>query len=217
MVEGKAQRLGIPDFLHNGYRRFRSERYAREVDRYRTVARGQKPSTMVISCIDSRVDPATIFSAGPGELLVVRNVAALVPPYEELVTYHGTWAALEFAVCVLQVSNIVVMGHGMCGGVEAALTAAESGPVGRFIGPWVELLADVRDEIIEKTDLENNRQRVLEQTAVRQSLENIMSFSFISEAVNEGRLMLHGAWFSIAEGELLWLNKESEEFELVAK
>ena len=169
----------------------------------------------VIGCVDSRVDPATIFSASPGELLVVRNVAALVPPYEEVGTYHGTSAALEFAVCVLKVSNIVILGHGMCGGIAASLTVKERGPVGRFIDLWVGLLADVRDAVVEQTALESDRQKALEQAAVRQSLENLTSFSFVSEAVAEGRLTLDGAWFSIAEGELLWLNNETDEFDLV--
>jgi len=212
---GNGPKAVIPAALHDGYRRFRSDRYAQEVDRYRALAQGQQPQTMVIGCADSRVDPATIFSAGPGELLVVRNVAALVPPYEEGGTYHGTSAALEFAVCVLQVSRILVLGHGMCGGIEAALASVEHGPVGRFIDPWVGLLADVRDELIARTEPGSDRQRALEQAAVRQSLRNMMSFSFIFEAVDEGRLALDGAWFSIAEGELLWLDPDSNDFEQV--
>ncbi len=215
MVAGTGQKSGIPESLHDGYRRFRAGRYAQEVDRYRALAQGQQPRTMVIGCVDSRVDPATIFSASPGELLVVRNVAALVPPYEEVGTYHGTSAALEFAVCVLKVSNIVILGHGMCGGIAASLTVKERGPVGRFIDLWVGLLADVRDAVVEQTALESDRQKALEQAAVRQSLENLTSFSFVSEALAEGRLTLDGAWFSIAEGELLWLNNETDEFDLV--
>ena len=172
---------------------------------------------MVIGCADSRVDPTTIFSASPGELLVVRNVAALVPPYEEHGTYHGTSAALEFAVCRLHVSNIVVLGHGMCGGIEAALAGAEHRPVGRFIDPWVGLLAEIRDEVLEQTGREGDPQKALEQAAVRQSLKNMMSFSFITEAVADGQLKLDCAWFSIAEGELLWLDRSSSKFEHVSE
>ena len=104
---------------------------------------------MIIACADSRVAPSTIYSAAPGELFVVRNVAALVPPAEDDGTYHGTAAAIEYAVTVLKVSNIVVMGHGMCGGVSACLAAAESKPVGQFIGNWVKLLAPACEQVIE--------------------------------------------------------------------
>lgn len=209
--------MGIPKELHDGYRRFRAEAYAREAARYRNLARGQAPRTMVIGCADSRVDPATIFSAGPGELFVLRNVAALVPPLEETGTYHGTSAALEFAVSGLGVAHIVVLGHGLCGGVAAALAAAEQRPVGRFIAPWVELLAEIRDEVMAQTTAADAdaRQRALEQAAVRLSLRNAMSFPFVAEAVDEGRLALHGAWFSIADGALLWRDAESGSFKRV--
>jgi carbonic anhydrase len=209
--------VDIPEQLHEGYRRFRAGRYADEAGRYRALARGQQPRTMVIGCADSRVDPATIFSAGPGELFVVRNVAALVPPCEQTGAYHGTSAALEFAVSVLQVSNIVVLGHAMCGGVAAALAAAEDRPVGRFIRPWVELLAEVRDELLERAESQDaeSRQQALEQMAVQQSLQNLMSFPFVAEAADAGRLRLGGAWFSIAEGTLLWLDRDTGVFEPV--
>lgn len=209
--------MDIPEELREGYRRFRAGRYVDEAERYRALARGQQPGTMVIGCADSRVDPATIFSAGPGELFVVRNVAALVPPCEETGAYHGTSAALEFAVSVLGVANIVVLGHAMCGGVAAALAAAEQRPVGRFIRPWVELLADIRDELIERAESPDaeSRQKALERMAVQQSLHNLTSFPFVAEAVGEGRLRLGGAWFSIAEGALLWLDRDTGVFEPV--
>lgn len=172
---------------------------------------------MIIGCADSRVDPATIFSAGPGELFIVRNVAALVPPYEESGTYHGTSAALEFAVCVLAVSNIVVLGHGMCGGVEAALAGAARRPVGRFIAPWVGMLSAVYEDVFAEEGMSPDGvpRRTLEQIAVRQSLQNLMSFSFVADAVGVGALTLEGAWFSIAEGELMWLDQDTDQFERV--
>ncbi len=206
--------MAIPEDLYAGYRRFRAERYRREAERYQALAQGQRPRTMIVGCADSRVDPATIFSAGPGELFVVRNVAALVPPCEEGGTYHGTSAALEFAVSVLGVANIVVLGHGLCGGVAAALAAAEHRPVGRFIQPWVDLLAGVRDEMLTQTQGSAvDRQRALEELAVQQSLRNIRSFPFVGEAMADGRLALDGAWFSIAEGRLRWLDPETGAFE----
>lgn len=206
--------MDIPQPLLHGYRQFRAERYSVESERYRALQHGQTPQTMVIGCADSRVDPATIFSARPGELFVVRNVAALVPPYEETGTYHGTSAALEYAVRILKAEHIVVLGHGLCGGVAAALAAAEHQSVGGFITPWVELLADVRDDLLRREDCTDaaTRQRRLEHLAVLKSLENLMTFPFISKAVAEGRLTLDGAWFSIAEGQLLWFDKDCGEF-----
>ena len=206
--------MKIPAELAAGYRRFRAERFVIEAKRYKALAAGQRARTMIIACADSRVDPASIFSAAPGELFVVRNVAAIVPPCEETGTYHGTSAAIEFAVVDLGISNIVVMGHGMCGGIAAAL-AAEQRPVGRFIGPWVELLAGIRDEVMQQVPTADTarQQRTLEQMAVRHSLRNLGTFDFVTEAIDKGRLALHGAWFSISEGELQWLDWSTGEFE----
>ena len=173
---------------------------------------------MVIACADSRVDPATIFEAGPGELFVVRNVAAIVPPFEGGSGYHGTSAAIEFAVTGLEVATIVVIGHGQCGGIAASLAAAEDRPVGQFIGPWVGLIDDIRDEVIEKLAGAEQpvRQQTLEWMAVKKSLENLLSFPFIAKAADEGRLDLHGAWFSIGDGQLHWLDQDTGKFALVA-
>lgn len=210
--------MTIPSELLHGYRRFRDGRYAHEERHYREVAEGQSPHTMVIGCADSRVDPATIFDAKPGELFVVRNIAALVPPYEEDGTYHGTSAAIEFAVTSLKVKSIVVLGHGLCGGIAASLAAAENRPVGKFIGPWVDMLSPIRDELIERTPSSHSetRQKSLERMAVQQSLENLTTFPFVAGAVEEGTLTLEGAWFSIAEGKLQWLDWESGTFDDVS-
>ncbi len=203
--------------LMAGYGRFRAERFANEAERFRTLALGQSPHTMIIGCADSRVDPATIFSAAPGELFVVRNVAALVPPFEESGTYHGTSAALEFAVTGLQVANIIVLGHGLCGGVAAALAVGDRQPVGRFIRPWVELLAEARNQVMQQIESSHTaaRQKSLERLAIVQSLHNLLSFPFVAQAISEGKLTLGGAWFSIAEGELHWLDRERGVFERV--
>lgn len=204
--------------LLEGYRRFRAERFATEAERWRALAQGQQPQTMVIGCADSRVDPATIFSAAPGELFVVRNVAALVPPFEESGTYHGTSAAIEFAVTGLGVRRIVVLGHGLCGGVAASLALADQQPVGRFIKPWVELLSQAREQVLLQVEASHSalRQKALERLAILASLRNLSSFPFVAEAVAEGRLELCGAWFSIAEGELHWLDRDRDVFEPVS-
>lgn len=206
--------MEIPEKLRDGYRAFKSGRYVEEAARYRSLAAGQSPHTMIIACADSRVDPATIFAAGPGELFVIRNVAAIVPPCEPDGGYHGTSAAIEFAVTGLGISRIVIMAHGQCGGIAAALAVGERRPVGHFIGPWVELLADVRDRVIERVESSppSLRQKALERLAVQHSLDNLMTFPFVSEAVEAGRLTVHGAWFAIADGKLHWLERDTGVF-----
>lgn len=182
--------MRIPKELEAGYRRFREGRYAEQARRYRQLAGGLAPRTMVVACADGRVEPAEIFSTAPGELYVVRNVAALVPPYEETGTYHGTSAALEYAVEELKVTSIVVMGHGSCSGIAAALAAAEKRPVGRFIGPWVELLSEIRDRLVEQTEACHpaHRQKALERMSIQQSLHNLTTFPFVKKAMVQRRL-----------------------------
>jgi carbonic anhydrase len=206
--------LDIPSDLLDGYRRFRAGAFADQADQYRALAEGQAPTTMVIGCADSRVDPATIFAAGPGELFVVRNVGAVVPPCEAAGTYHGTSAAIEFAVTGLGVANIVVLGHGLCGGVAAAFEAAEKKPVGRFIGPWVALLTDICTGLKAQAGTASaaSLQQAAEHKVVQRSLANLVTFPFVAEAVDAGRLALHGAWFSIAEGALHWLDPATGTF-----
>ena len=207
----------IPVQLADGYRHFRGTRFTDEEARYRALAEGQSPQTMVIACADSRVDPATIFSAAPGELFVVRNVAALVPPCQPDAGYHGTSAALEFAVTGLGIRDIVVLGHGLCGGISASLDAADSLSQGQFIGPWVDLLSPVRDRVLADKTLAGaeDRQRALERMAVLFSRHNLRGFPFVADAIEAGRLTLHGAWFSIAEAELYWYGDETGIFEAV--
>ena len=182
--------LSMPPDLFDGYSAFRGQRYATESDRFRALAEGQSPKVMVIGCADSRVDPATIFSAAPGELFVARNVAALVPPYEEEGVFHGTSAALEYAVTRLQVEHIVVLGHGMCGGIEAALLGAEDHAIGQFIGPWVNQLSGLRETLVDQaTDVTpERRQNALEHLSIKYSLENLSGFPFVQECHNRGSL-----------------------------
>jgi len=207
----------VPEQLLDGYRRFRRERFPSEVERFRRLAEGQSPHTMVIGCADSRVDPATIFAAAPGELFVVRNVANLVPPPGPSAGYHGTSAALEFAVTGLNVGGIVVLGHGLCGGIVAAMAAAQQQPSGSYIGPWVALLEEARTAVLADGELQTEaaRQRALEFRGIRHSLANLRRFPFVRAALDDGRLRLHGAWFSIAEGMLHWLDDEGVAFAAV--
>jgi len=213
----------MPDELRQGYLRFRKQcRAPANGNELSCVAAAgprlpprPAPTTMIIACAECHVDPATIFSAPASDFFVVRNVAALVPPHEEDGRYHGTSAALEYAVTGLEVSHIVVMGHAQCGGISAALAAAEDQPVGRFIGPWVDLLSQVREELIDRIEPSHVelRQEALERMSIQQSLENLLTFPFIAERVMDGRLTLNGAWCSNSHGDLQWLDWDSGVFE----
>jgi carbonic anhydrase len=191
-----------------GYRRFRAETWARERERFEALAeRGQNPRAMVVACSDSRVDPQMVFSAAPGELFVVRNVANLVPPYQPDAAYHGTSAALEFGVRVLGVRHIVVLGHELCGGVRALLEGMPPGTED-FVAGWMGIAREARARVLLRCEAatEEARQEAGEQEAVRLSLENLMTFPWIREAVEAGRLRLHGAHFGIPSGELRMLD-----------
>ena len=204
--------------LIDGYRRFRTEGWARERERWSELAEGQSPKVMVIACSDSRVDPAQIFDARPGEMFVVRNVANLVPPYETGGGHHGVSAALEFAVTQLRVDEVIVLGHGFCGGCAAALTGQfDEAPhgEGHFIADWIELLGDARDKVRARHGsggFERPAFREMELEGVRTSLRNLRTFPFVQEREAAGDLTLHGAFFSIAEGVLHVLDEESGEF-----
>ncbi|MDE0049254.1 MAG: carbonic anhydrase [Rhodospirillales bacterium] len=195
----------FPGSLLTGYRAFRDGRHAQESARYRALAEhGQTPEVMVIACCDSRSAPETVFNAGPGEIFVVRNVANLVPPYEPEGSLHGVAAALEFAVQGLEVRHVVVLGHGRCGGIHAALHP-EAQPLSPddFIGKWMDQLGPVAAEVAARAGLTDaERQTALERAAIGQSLANLRTFPFVSVREGRGRLGLHGAWFDIASGAL---------------
>ena len=199
-----------------GYRRFREQGWKPYRERWATLREGQAPPVMVIACSDSRVDPAQIFDVSPGEVFVVRNVAALVPPFETNPGHHGVSAALEFAVQVLKVREIVVMGHGMCGGCQAALTrsmvGAEPGH-GGFIADWIEMLDAARNKVVAEHGTEGREAgRAMEQAAVRVSLANLRTFPGIAAAEARGELTLRGAFFAISDGVLHVLDEATGEF-----
>ncbi len=170
--------------------------------------KGQSPRSLVVACIDSRVDPAMIFDAPPGEMLTVRNVANLVPPYGPDASYHGTSAALEFGVRILKVRHLIVLGHGLCGGVQALLADAPD-RTHEFITPWMSIArpALVRARLCRTPE---ERQQCCEQEVVKVSLTNLMTFPWIAERVAAGKLELHGAWFDIRNGTLMILGPEGQ-------
>ncbi|WP_106303149.1 carbonic anhydrase [Martelella mediterranea] len=205
----------FPKSLLDGYKSFMSGRYVEESARYRTLAQeGQKPQTMMIACCDSRAAPEMIFNARPGELFVVRNVANMVPPYEPDGQYHGTSAALEFAVEGLKVKNIVVLGHGRCGGIHAALSPdAEPLSPGDFIGKWTTLLKPAAEQINSNSNMTHGeRQTALERISIRNSIANLRSFPNVAAAEKQGKLKLCGAWFDISSGELWVMDAKSGDF-----
>ncbi|MBB4856782.1 carbonic anhydrase [Novosphingobium chloroacetimidivorans] len=204
------------DRLIDGYRRFRTTGWAPNRERWATLNEGQQPEVMVIACSDSRVDPSQIFDVDPGDIFVVRNVAALVPPFETSPGHHGVSAALEFAVQVLKVKEVVVMGHGLCGGCKASLTQSLRGTEpghGGFIADWISLLDDARETVAHEHGTEGrDAERAMELAAVRVSLDNLMTFPCVRSKVANGSLKLRGAFFAISDGLLHVLDESTGEF-----
>ena len=205
----------FPEELLTGHANFMAGRYARERDRIRDLAdQGQSPTTMIIACCDSRAAPETIFDAGPGELFVLRNVANLVPNYQPDGGQHGTSAGIEFAVKALAIKNIVIMGHGRCGGIKAALNT-DSTPLdaGDFIGKWMNMLGDLPDQV-GQNDLMTpaERQTALERISIRSSIHNLRTFPYVAELEAAGKLAVHGAWFDISTGELWVMDGDTGDF-----
>jgi carbonic anhydrase len=205
----------FPENLINGYRDFMSGRYLDERDRYRSLASdGQKPQVLIIACCDSRAAPETIFGAGPGELFVMRNVANMVPPFAPDGQYHATSAAIEYAVQVLKVKHIIIMGHGRCGGIQAALNPLDE-PLsqGDFIGKWMGLLKPAAEQIQSNEIMTvSERQTALERVSIRNSIDSLRTFPFVEQLEIDGKISLHGAWFDISTGELWIMDTETGDF-----
>ncbi len=213
----------FPERLTKGYRAFLDGRFSVERGRYQSLAdSGQSPSIMVIGCVDSRVSPEVIFDAAPGEILVARNVANLVPAYEspseeDPSHQHGTSAALEFAVRALKVRDIIVLGHAFCGGVKAFADDAAPLTDSDFIGKWVRQIAPAAIALGSRgAEGEEGYLRKLEFASVELSLRNLMTFPFVRSAVERGELTLHGAYFGVASGRLLVRNAKTGAFEPIA-
>ena len=205
--------MPLPKTLLEGHYRFRRDIHARDRGRYQQLAElGQTPTAMVIACCDARVDVSTIFDAEPGALFIVRNVANLVPPYEPEGKYHGTSAAIEFAVLGLKVPNLIVLGHSRCGGV-AAYREKVRDKVARqgFIGSWLTLLDDLK--LVESDIFAHGDEPAFELAAIRSSLANLRTFPFVRKREEEGLITLHGLHFDIGSGELLSLDRATERFE----
>lgn len=202
--------------LIRGYKAFHLNYFKSENKMFKNLVRdGQNPDTLIIGCSDSRADPAILTNSEPGEMFVVRNVAALVPPYKTDSMHHGTSAALEFGVKSLKVKHIVVMGHSMCGGVNALAQHAITRDKYEFLPQWVDIGAPALEEV-EKTmasDKPDIQRRALEQAVIKVSLGNLMSFPWIAEGVKNGEIELHGWYFDMKTGKLSEYNAAKNSYE----
>ena len=201
--------------LRAGYGRYRESKLPDYSPLFQKLAdQGQSPRALVIACSDSRVDPALLFDQHPGDLFVVRNVANVVPPYEPNPGHHGTSAALEFAVTGLNLTDIMVMGHALCGGIQALIDMTDSGqPVGEFIGPWMSIVRPAVQMAKESDGKQADRTVRTEQAVIKVSLENLTTFPWINDRVAKGKLRLHGFYFDVSDGSVQWLNPDTDEFE----
>ena len=209
----------FPQHLLDGYQAFTTQRLPTEQSRYRELSEGgQSPAVMGIGCCDSRVSPEVIFDVGPGELFVVRNVANLVPVYQPDSGTHGVSAALEYAVSVLRVKHIVVLGHAQCGGIRAFIDKIEPLSPGDFIGKWMAMFIKP-GETVSQRDHESMADFTvrIEKAAVFRSLENLMTFPFVRTPLERDELHLHGAYFGVAEGSLSVLDQATKEFRSVGE
>jgi len=200
-----------------GFKRFHENYFGGE-ELFGELAQGQNPSAMVIACSDSRVDPAILMDAKPGDLFVVRNVANLIPPYESGKGLHGVSTALEFGVCVIGVQHVIVLGHRQCGGVHALMHGIPKGASGEFIGRWVNIAARAKERVLtELPDATPEEQRhACEEASILVSLENLLTFPWIKERVEQGTLTLHGWYFDIETGGLLAYEPSRGRFEPLA-
>ncbi|MCX7626956.1 MAG: carbonic anhydrase [Methylophilaceae bacterium] len=191
--------------LIKGFKRFQANYFGEDRKLFEQLREGQSPATMVIACSDSRVDPAILLDCQPGDLFMVRNVANLVPPYEQGAGLHGVSTALEFGVCVLGVRHLIVLGHSSCGGIRALMQGIPAGTRGEFITGWVNIAARAKERILaEMPDALPEKQCcACEKASILVSLENLLTFPWIRERVERGVLTLHGWYFNIDNGELV--------------
>ena len=190
--------------LIEGYGRFRNGYFKHNQTRLEQLANKQTPEIAMISCCDSRVDPGILFDVEPGDIFVIRNVANLVPPFETKGDYHGTSAALEFAVTCLGVKQVVVLGHANCGGIRALMENNTSIKSDGFIDSWMQIAAAAKKEVLARNDLDSDQQRIdaCEKTAVSHSLKNLMTYPWIEDRVEQKSLNLVGCYYDLRTGEL---------------
>ncbi len=208
----------ITKFL-NGIGAFQRQHFGENAELATSLATGQRPQALFIGCCDSRVDPALITDCDPGDLFILRNIANLVPPYLKNDDYHGVSSSIEYAVCYLNVTDIIVMGHSSCGGIGALMSSADGEVTGEFIGKWVSIAASARDKVLkELPDAPPDKQlRACEKESILVSLKNLMTFPWVRERVIRGQLSLHGWYYNIGSGQLRCYNQLTGEFEIIVE
>jgi len=202
-----------------GFRRFQHHYFDRNPELFdRLFAEGQRPRALMVACCDSRCDPGVLTDSEPGDLFVVRNVANLVPPYIQAASYAGTTSAIAFAICNLGVEHVIVMGHSRCGGIRALLENRSPGSdEERLITKWLGIAEDARQRVLKELPGKphETQARACEQASILESLENLMSYPWISRRVNEGALALHGWYFDMENGALMQYDSDAGEFRVM--
>jgi len=203
------------DRLIEGYREFRAGDFKDQKALYEKLGtHGQNPKVMLIACSDSRADPSDIFNAYPGEMFVLRNVANIVPPSNTTDNFEGVAAAIEYAVTVLKIEALVIMGHESCGGIQGCLDGMGHDPDAGYVGKWVSIINNVRDRVLARNLPDDQISFEMELEGIRQSMTNLMTFPFVREAVESGRLKLQGAYFSIIQAKLM-MSDDAGKFKLI--
>lgn len=202
----------MPKQLIAGYHRFRKGYFLQHKKELTMLAKGQSPNIAVIGCCDSRVDPAIIFDAHPGDLFVIRNVANLVPAYNNSGQAKGTSSALEFAITGLEVSHIVVLGHAQCGGIASLMNRKTKNNTSSFLDQWMDIAEPVKQNILSQKPQPEDKYAECEKATIVQSLNNLLTFPWIKKAVQEGTLELHGWYYDLNKGTILCFDKDSQTF-----
>lgn len=208
----------VTKFL-TGIENFQQQHFGENSELASTLIEGQKPQALLIGCCDSRVDPALVTDSSQGDLFILRNIANLVPPYLKNDDYHGVSSSIEYAVCHLEVSDIIVFGHSNCGGIGALMDSAQGEEAGEFIGKWVNIAASARDKVLREMPNEtpDKQARACEKEAILVSLRNLMTFPWVKERVAKGQLSLHGWYYNMGTGQLRYYNQLTDEFDVLVK
>jgi len=205
----------LPKFLIDRYKNWKSNIYSKNAEKLRKLASfGQSPSTMVISCCDSRIHPTSIFGVDEGEFFIHRNIANLVPPYSKDEENYGTSAAIEYAIKELKVKHLIILGHKDCGGIKYGhyMHSNSANPNYEFINKWVSIILPAFN-IIEK-DVSGKKQiSQLEKESIKVSIENLLNFPFVKKAIEDNSLLIHGLIHDIGSGNLKFLSPVTEDFE----
>lgn len=202
-----------------GIANFQQQHFGENPELASTLLSGQKPQALLIGCCDSRVDPALLTDSAPGDLFILRNIANLVPPYTKSDDYHGVSSSIEYAVCNLEVSDIIILGHSNCGGINALMESAEGQEAGEFIGKWVNIAASARDKVLSELQAESaeKQTRACEKEAILVSMKNLMTFPWVKDRVAKGQLSLHGWYYNMETGQLRYYNQLTGEFEILVE